>query len=366
MAQNMTVRSLVVPALPPIDKYVAAKRVMLDWRKVPSTRLQIEFCNVNIPTPEHYKVWDRGNRGSAILIDVGDRKYHHGYMSASEMVKMESPIDGGSTWNRMLELVNKNNTTGFLKQRRHAVAKMIREIPHVFGDRNYGERETWTYGMDVVDSFFWRMDRRNWEDLFNDSLYADLRQLWEGFGVNEEEVQEFTLPLYFRRMFRSGRPAAEIMQKMSWWLDHAKQVARLHDAAHRKEYRNRTRTFELQGTEERGGIVHIADYFEAGGFNYKALGSGVLALAVLRNRFGGAVIMCSNKHRVNFHELCQELARKEPNRWYFEGRFESGQMVMNQSWQFIGVTPTSLTDDELIVAVAKYAKYEGRKERQTS
>jgi hypothetical protein len=350
-------RTLVVPALPPIDKYIAAKRVMLDWESV--ARFDVAFCDVNVPRPEDYKRWDGDNPGSAILIDLGDEKYHGRCMSAAEMAKMKSNTENGATWNKLLEMANKNNQTGYLKNAPHAVPKLIREIPHTFADRKRGEAETWGYGMEVVNSYFWRQDRRAWEALFTDPSYAKLRQLWEGFSVIGEPF-DFTLPFFFRRMFRSGRTEAEIMRKMSWWLDKAKDVTHRHERAGKGVFKPRQFSFKNGGT---AGLFHVADYFESGAFNYQWVGSGKLALGILRNRFGGIVILSSGRHQINLERVYQELARREPTRWYFEGRFSSGHMVMNQSWQFIGVTPTSLSDDELIAIVAEHAVYQGRKAR---
>lgn len=350
-------RTLVVPALPPIDKYIAAKRVMLDWEGI--AKFNVAFCDVNVPGPEHYKRWDGVNPGSAILIDLGDEKYHDRCLSASEMQKMKSNTENGATWNKLLEMANRNNGTGYLKQAPHSVAKLIREIPHTFTDRARGEAETWTYGMDVVNSYFWRQDRREWESLFTDPEYADLRRLWEGFGVLGDP-KDFTLPFYFRRMFRSGRSLAEIGQKMSWWIDHEKAISQRHRAAKAAKFQDRTRTFSLKDEVE-GGVVQIKDYFDGGAFIGNVLGSGVLAIAVMRNPHGGVVIMPSNKHTLNLETLYQELVKREPTKWYFEGRFASGHMVMNQSWQFVGVTPTAMTDDVLIGMIRAHAGYGGRK-----
>ncbi len=350
-------RVLVVPALPPIDKYIAAKRVMLDWEGI--AKFRVVFCDVNVPGPKQYGEWDGDNPGSAILIDVGDEKYHGRCQSAAEMQKMKSHTQHGATWNKLQEMANRNNATGYLKQPQYSVAKMIREIPHLFADRKQGEKETWAYGMDVVDSYFWRLDRREWETLFADSQYANLRKMWEAFGITDQELADFTLPLYFRRMFRSGRPEQEIMRRMSWWLDHTKAVIQKHERARRMQFT--PKRLEIQGTQATAGLIKVNDYFESGAFNYQWLGSGKLAVAVIRNRFGGAVIMSSAKHKTNLQPLYEELARREPTRWYFEGRFASGHMIMNQSWQFIGITPTSMTDQQLMHEVITRTEYGNRK-----
>lgn len=353
-------RSIVVPALPPIDKYIAEKRVLLDWRGVP-VKFEVEFCGRNIPRREDYQRWDRGNPHSAIIIDLGDAKYHHGYQSASDMAKMMSHTDGGATWNRLQELANQNNRSGFLKQRRHSVAKLIREIYHLgsgWPDLNW-YRICWAHCKDVVDSFFWRMDGRNWDTLFTDPTYAELRKIWEGFDVQEKEVLEFTLPLYFRKLFRSGRPIPLIMQRMSWWLDNQRKVESRREQARRKRYQ--FKAFHLKG--QPAGLVHINDYWEAEAFSYNHLGAPrELVLGIIRNPRGGAVVQCSFRHELDLENLSRALAKQEPDRtWHFEPRFSSGHMIMNQSWQFYEETATSLSDDELIRIAYNLARYLGPK-----
>jgi hypothetical protein len=363
------VRSLVVPNRSPIDKYVAAKRVLSDWRNVPSTRFEVEFCDVNIPTTEHYRRWDRGNSGSALLLDVGDLKYHHGYQSASQMAKMMSHVEGGATWNRLKELANINNRTGFLKQRRHSVAKIIREIYHVAPagtDDLKWQRQCWANCMDVVDSFFWRMDQRNWDTLFSDATYKDLRRTWDGFNVEEPEVLEFTLPLYFRKLFRGGRALPEIERRMSWWLDNNKRVQNRHREARGKQYQ--FRRFHLRENVP-AGVFRTDNYFESNAVGFQHLGAHLddpkaLALAVIRMPTGGMVILCSFRHEIDLKRVYEELAKREPNRWYLETRFMAGHMIMNQSWQFTGVTPSALTDDGLIKIIGANVRYLGRRKKE--
>ncbi len=64
---------VVVPARPPIDKYVAFKRVQLD--REDRFRIGLEFCDMNEPTDAHMSWW-RSKCSPGVepyLIDVGGK-----------------------------------------------------------------------------------------------------------------------------------------------------------------------------------------------------------------------------------------------------------------------------------------------------
>ena len=117
---------VVVPARPPIDKYVAFKRVQLD--RTGEYRLEVAFCDVNQPTEEMMARW-RAMCSPGVepyLVDVGDKKYHQLGSSAAEVEFMASETRSGRTIKHLVELVNENNKTGNLKNRRHSIAKLVR------------------------------------------------------------------------------------------------------------------------------------------------------------------------------------------------------------------------------------------------
>ena len=344
--ESKPVICVVVPALPPVDKYVAAKRVALDLG--PFFRVRMAFCDVNIPTPEHYRQWDAicSEDRTAVLIDVGDGKYHKGFQSAAEMARLASSVEGGAVWNQLVGLANRNNETGFLKQFPYSTAKLIREAYHTATNPIVSQEFFWDKMMDVVNSFFWRQNRRDWNALFSDPKFVTLHRLWEGFNVQEKDVQPFTVPMYFRRLFMSGRPEADIIAKVTWWMKKGKQVQNLHAEARKKRY-------ELQRFQVCGKpafVAAVGNYFEAAAVSYQFLGSGRFALGVLRGPNGHAHIQPSFRHKdSDLSGVFAELDRREPTRWYYETRFDGGrsQMLMNGSWQFQGVTPTGLSDGQI-------------------
>jgi hypothetical protein len=321
------------------------------------------FCDVNIPSPEMMATWNAmcdPEAGPAYLIDVGDKKYHKSAGSAAEVEKMASDTTEGRTFNYLVELVNENNRTGKLKSYRHSVAKMIRDFYELPGGLLGPSQEfIFDHGMDVVNGFFLRPNDRAWADLFEKPEYADLRKLWDGFNVSEKEVLPFTLPLYFRQLFLAGRSPAEITEKITWWINKARQVETLKATAKLKVY-NVTR---FANGSKQFGYVKVGGTFESEAFSYLWVGSGRLAVAIIRNERGHVQIRSSFKHPgANFDALAATLDNLEPGRWYHEGRFSGGnvQMLMNGSPQFTGVTPTALSDDELIMLVREYVTFGGK------
>jgi hypothetical protein len=351
------VKCVVLPSNPPIDKLIALKRVELDLRD--EYRICLAFCDVNMPTREHYARWDKmctPETGDAYLVDVGDKKYHKRGGSAAEVEKMSSETEGGRTWNYLVELANKNNQDGSLKQARHSVAKLLRDTYHVMnGNAGSSQGLVVEHGMDVVNGFFFRQSARDWNELFTNDEFVVLRQLWEGFNVSEKEVLPFTLPQYFRHLFLAGRSVAEITTKISWWLDKAKRVQVARDTARAKKYD--VQMFNLACNGKAAGLIHVTDFFEAEAATYAWVGSGKLAVGIVKNELGQVHVQSSFRHPgLDFSDLAEWLSKAEPGRWYYETRFKSGPMLMNGSRQFTGVIPTSLQDHALKACVGAMVK----------
>jgi hypothetical protein len=339
---------VVVPARSPIDKYVAYKRVQLD--RTEAFRLEVAFCDVNQPTPELMARW-RSMCTPGVepyLVDVGDKKYHQLGSSAAEVELMSSETRSGRTIKYLVGLINENNKTGNLKNRRYAIAKLLRDAYHVMKGGDDSQNVVFDHGMDVVNAYFMDHGRRAWDALFNPE-YAELKQLWDGFNVSEKEVIDFTLPLYFRQLFTSGRSAEEIIEKIDWWNDKAKRIAARRGAIQNTDYQ--IRPFKIQGRD--AGLVHVMDYFEAEEVPYKLFGDKNLALSLLiiRDECGNVHIKSSFRFPgINLDKLFEFLNQLEPGLWYFEKRFKAGPMIMNGSRQSTGVTSSALSDGDLCQA----------------
>jgi hypothetical protein len=339
---------VVLPARPPIDKYVAYKRVSLD--KGERFRLGVEFCDVNQPTDAHMSRWtSKCSPGvEPYMIDVGDKKYHRQGGSAAEVEVLSSETRSSRILKHLVELVNLNNKTGFLKEAPHSVAKIIRDAYEVMASPTTSQEVVFEHGMDVVDSYFSHQDRRAWETI-NEPEHAELKKLWDGFGVKDaDETKDFTLPRYFRQLFMGGRSEQEIITKISWWLDKVKRITARRDAAKAKTYMPR---IVRHVGEKTIGLIYVGDCFEALAASHQQVGSGKLAVGILRNKLGQVHIASSYRHKgANFDALYAELNRREPGRWYFEGRFGKGQdpKIMNASRQFTGEPPTRISDGELL------------------
>ena len=340
---------VVVPGRPPIDKFVAARRVIQDRDQY---HVQMAFCDVNQPTPEHMARW-RAMCSPGVepyLIDVGDRKYHEMGSSAAEVEMKASETHDGRTLKHLVDLVNNNNKTGGLKSSRHSVAKLVRDAYHVMNGGSDSQEVVFDHGMDVVNAYFFDHSRRAWDTLSNPE-HATLKELWDGFNVTEREVLDFTLPLYFKHLFMSGRSAKEIIEKISWWNNKAERVAKCRATARGKAYN--PGIFAAQGHP--AGFLYVENYFEAEEAPYQLFRNKAIGLSVLiiRNELGQVHIKSSFRYPgINFDKLFEFLNRMEPGRWYLETRFKAGPMLMNGSRQFTGVAATSFSDSELIKLIS--------------
>jgi hypothetical protein len=355
MSVSKPLMIVVLPARPPIDKLVAFKRVELDNERF---HLGIVFCDVNQPTDTHMSSWrSKCTPGvEPYLIDVGEKKYHHRGGSAAEVEMMSSETHSGRTFNRLIELINRNNKTGFLKEAPHSVAKIIRDAYHVMNGGDRSQEVVFEHGMDVVNAYFFRHDKREWE-ILSQPEYAELKKLWDGFGVKDSNVQDFTIQLYFRQLFMSGRSEAEIVAKISWWLDKERRIAQRREAAKAKTYAPR---IVRHSGGKAIGLLYVGDSFEGIAASYQQIGSGKLGVGIIRNELKQVHIASSFRHKgANFDTLYAELNRREPGLWYFEGRFGKGRdpKIMNGSRQFTGVPPTRISDGELLQLAARFITF---------
>ncbi len=355
MPVSKPVRVIVFPANPPIDKYVAARRVLND-----NTQYQVvvEFCNVNQPTSEHLAKWSaRCSPGvEPYLVDIGDKKYHGLGSSAAEVELAASETRESRILRHLVDLVNENNRTGNLKNRLHPIAKIMRDAYHVMNGNDSSQTVVFDHGMDVVNAYFMDHGRRSWDTLSNPE-YAELKTLWDGFNVSENEVLDFTLPLYFKQLFTSGRSAEEIVEKISWWIKKAKMAADRRAAIRGTKYE--IRKFKIQGYA--AGLVHITDYFEAEEAPYKLFGDKTLELSLLIIRDAQGHVHIKSSYRypgINLDKLFEVLDKLEPGLWYFEKRFKAGPMIMNGSRQFTGVASTELSDGDICQLAHEFVTFD--------
>lgn len=380
-------RNIVVPALPTIDKYWATLRVLFD-KEVSGTKFEFEFCDKNFPNDADKKTWDGDKPDSAILVDVGDGKYHKGYYSASEMRLDLSGTTRSHIWNRGLPLINLNNHTGFLKNLPFAIPAMVREFPHIYSDRERGERETFVEGLAAMRTMFRPMNVRAWTELTTNSEFAELLEIWNEFKVEdvhniqlpsnlyaqlEQNVMEmndhykvglkvndvlamvpwFTLPGYFYRLFVAGESVSKIKSIMRAWLKRLDIVQSRNASAMTELYVPLTVALDPNNSEGRTiGIIEVNDYFEGKAVSKQFLSNrrDPVAVMIIGMPTGGCVIKTSSRFRLNLDAVYAVLNAQEPGRWFYEPRFVNGKapMLMNQSWQYTGVTPTSFTGQELV------------------
>jgi hypothetical protein len=288
---------------------------------------------------------------------VGTKKYHGQSSSAAQFEKTSSETRSGRIYNDLVELINQNNRTGILKKYRHSIPKLVRETYQVMNSKDVSQELVFDRCMHVVDAYFFDQGKRSWESL-SEPKHAELKMLWDGFGVTEEEIKDLTLPRYFKHLFMSGRRDQEIVERISWWLNKARRVAIRRESAQRKEYRPLiTRTVFQRPI----GLFYVPDYFEAEVVTYKWIGSGKLAVGIIRNELGQVHIATSQRHgTINLKAVLQKLNELEPGCWYSEERFGDGhvQMFMNGSRQFTGVPPTRFSNGQLLAMVAEHMTFD--------
>lgn len=330
----------VLPFKPQIDK-VAALVFLVDSNKIDVSH--VTYWKRDDCPPEQFAAWrDKGWHP----IDIGDRKYHRaGVPSATEFVAKEFGIPLTSGRAKILELINENNKTGFLKGMPFSVAHLMREFYELDEWNEDFHLEIITRAADVIQAF---MVVENGEGLgrsaddyaSHDALDDIVRQ----FKVCN--YQPFTLGRYARDLFTIGVDYEEIVGRIEFWTTNRNRVREAQKKGQELfQNLNPLDTFFVGSRNKKKGIVLRTDnrYIVRA-----AMKSEEYPIRIVVDSNGNTVISTT---RISLAALAEELKSREPGLWYYQ---KETCALMNGGPQYKGMQPTKLRPSRLIALLQEF------------
>ncbi|MGD0976773.1 MAG: hypothetical protein ABR875_00565 [Minisyncoccia bacterium] len=292
---------------PQFDK-IAAKAVLELHLGIPLPVFQFWDDNVE-PTEEILRIWKENN---VVPIDIGNDKYHtRGTGSALESIVIDFAIPKTPALQILIDLVNKNNQTGFLKGNNESIVWTLREMH----DLGYDPKEVVEAVGDVVAAF---LNTGTVPNLKQEFTVTDYSERLAALGLEEPVVKSRS------EYFRTAYAKAKAEQKRARLDVDAKRGFKLNDF---------------------GKGVHVA--LEK---NDRYLRREIVRrhqLVVFRNPSGHAAIQGRG---FDLTQLADELKRREPGIWFFDNRLPA---MLNSSKQYTAIPPTGLSDNELVQLVLR-------------
>lgn len=213
-------QKIVLPARPVFDKIVAAYLICWLQRRTNGLNaggIEIEFREDQHPTPQ---TWERWRNELAYVLDVGTEKYQLKEKGSATQVlaDREEAITAHPIMQRLVEITVENNETGYLKQYKHSVVWILREMYKL---DKYSKRE-------IVEHVGRMIHRRiKAQEIINDDrcgdrteetfrACAELRDLIEEIGTGFEP---FTLSRYALDLWIYGYSANKIREEVAYFLE---------------------------------------------------------------------------------------------------------------------------------------------------
>lgn len=332
----MTYRGAVLPCATPIDEGSALVFVER-FQQEPIT--EIKFYGRPDCSPEQIKEWEEAGY---IPIDIGPEVGN--MKSASEIVATErfgcNENDRTPGENRVLDLLARNNATGYLGRFHMNMSELVRASYELSGREHI---EVINRLKDVICAFIETEDKKadNAPHGRSDSdLQQELPNLFE--ATRKCQCGPLTLGRYLRDLWRLERPVEEIREKVSFWLETWERL-REETAKARREWPQVEKT-EFIVSE---GLTGVA--IETASRLVSKVGATTVGVLINRNPVTGQTVVKTK--RLNLELLNRELNRLEPGRWYYHKN--SGHLI-NGGPMHPEVEPTGLSIRQLVDLIKQF------------
>lgn len=321
----------LLPNKPPIDKVAAYEIVGMYCAK----RLaEVTFHNTNAFPDEEMQELEKDGY---LPIDVGSRKYHGLAGSATEWVVKRYCLPRTKGLNELVELINENNRTGFLKGYAFSVPSLIRKLYEFKDEETWHAEVVWAAG-DVVNAF---VKVANGDVVpQHEPPDGDIILLAKEFAQDKEKP--LTLGQYVANLWSLGESPDAIVKKLAFWQDALRRLNEIYAWA-KAEWR------QMQGDKKLSKLE-----FKAGKHRGIILRTDSRALVNVVTREGHyaiRLIVGSDGHttiatnRLDISKLHEAFAKREPERWHYNRDMGA---LLNGGPQYTGVKPTRVSGDEII------------------
>ena len=325
---------------PQFDK-IAAKRIL--ERYLGYTLPVANFWASNEePDNNTFQQWVDGN---IIPIDLGRDKYHaRGTRSALESIMVDYEIPRDQPLQELLDMVNKNNLTGYLKGFYGSITWTLRELYKL--GRN--PEEVIMAVSHVIDIFLKAFDKsaQPGENAILERLVGGLI----GRDFLKSNFSPFTIPRYMRDMWRVGISVEEIIRRAKYFAEGWQSAQRMRQQAKNDLLTGNgfevTLNFALG--PGRGGLVRTDSPFVSRELVKEFL------LVIVKNSKGNVRIQTTAQNaRVDLSRLARLLDELEPRRWFYDPRLPA---LFNGTRQY-RVWASSLSDHQLVELVRQNVRF---------
>lgn len=339
----------IVPFKSPIDKAAAYAVMSMHCGEEP---VWLHVCKTTNFSKEQIAEWDKKG---ICCIDLGQRKYHYANEgSATEWLVRHYSLPRTTGVQKLIEVINKNNQTGYLKSFRNAVPHIMRELYELEpNDADWWSVKVFSEAAKVVVAF---VRVQNGESGREPSVApADVTKLVNDFGDVDKPL---TLGQYAWHLWILGEPLETIQEKLEFWQ---KGIKRLADARQRAKAevaqaieKGNLPTFRLKVGKDKflpGVLLVNRDHF----FTKGVLHARKFAVRVIVDENGHAAISTNN---FDCSALAKALELREPGKWHHNEQMGS---LINGGPMYVGNPVTQIPALALIQFAKEYLALKPRK-----
>lgn len=322
----------IIPNNPTFDKVAACEIVGMHCVQRLSS---ISFHNTNEFSDEEIQAWEKDG---VIAIDVGSRKYHGQVGSATEWVVNRYCISRTPGVQELIELINKNNGSGFLKQYAFSVVALIRKLYELEDSDEWRGKLCWAAG-DVAAAF---VKVGNGDVAHKDEpMEEQIAVLAKQFAQDSEKP--LTLGQYVKHLWLLGENTDAITKKLAFWQDASRRLKQLYDRAKAEWDNLRTDAKHLSKLEFRAGPHR--------GIILRTNSRALVNVVTRDGRYTIRFIVESDGHttiatnRLDISKLHEKFDQREPKQWHYNAAMGA---LLNGGPQYTGVKPTRIPSEELL------------------
>ena len=295
------------------------------------------------PSEEIFRQWLEGN---LIPIDIGQNKYHtRGTRSALESIIEDYEIPLEPALKQLLEIVNKNNLTGYLKGFHGSIVWTLRELYKL----GCNQREVIGAVNDVVEAFLDAFDKPALPG--EEAVLTGLVSGLIGKDFLKSNFAPFTIPRYMRDLWRLGVPVEEIVRRAKYfaegWQSAQSMRARTQEQLLSGENYEVFYNFEFP-TGQRGGLIKTDSPYLSRELVQQ------FDVAIIKNSHGNVRVQTrGGPQKVYLAALARELEKQEPGRWFHDPRLPA---CFNGTRQY-QVRPTSLNAEQFVEMIRRLVRF---------
>lgn len=324
----------IVPFKSPIDKAAAYAAMSMNCQDFP---VWLHVCKTTTFSDEKIVEWEKKG---ICCIDLGSRKYHGNSGSATEWLVNRYNLQRTTGVTKLIEVINKNNRTGYLKSFRNAVPLIMRELYELEpNDADWWSVKVLSEAAKVVTAFV-RVE--NGEGVLNPDS-ADLSIPLVGLIAKFLDPDKpLTLGQYVKNLWTLGETSDAILEKIEFWQIGMRRLAEAKRVAKTRVAKAKLNTFHASNLP--GVLLVNCDHF----FMKEVLHTKRFAIRIVVDENGHAAI---STNKLDCSALYAFLEKRERGLWHFNQQMGA---LINGGPQYIETLPTTIPPDALVRLVQQF------------